>query len=224
MQRHFREIFSGPSRSMSADFSNSPNRRRELRAFFRSQRRQLPVSSQLQHARAVARHLRTSGLLWRRGCIAAYLPNHAEGELDCIPIMQALWSMNRRVVLPVVGKQRGFMALYHYQPDTRLVTNRYGIAEPESGSPNAHRLACALMLVPLVAFDEHGGRLGMGGGYYDRFLGNLPTLLRPRLVGLAHEVQRSNTLLPKDSWDIPLDDIVTEAGWQSFRADAQVSR
>ena len=73
------------------------------------------------------------------------------------------------------------------------------------------------MLLPLVAFDENGGRLGMGGGYYDRFLGSLPALLRPRLVGLAHEVQRSNAPLPKDSWDIPLDDIVTETGWQSFR-------
>jgi len=217
MQRHFREISTDPSRLMSTGFSNSPTTRRELRAHFRSQRRALPIASQLQHARAVTRHLRTSGLLWRRGAIAAYLPNHSEGELDCIPVMQALWAMKRRVVLPVVGRQRGFMELYQYQPDTRLVINRYGIAEPEPGSPNAHRLACALMLVPLVAFDEQGGRLGMGGGYYDRFLGSLPALLRPRLVGLAHEVQRSTGALPADSWDIPLDDIVTEAGWQSFR-------
>ncbi len=217
MQRHFREISIDSSRLMSTDFSNSPNTRRELRAHFRSRRRTLSIASQLQHAQAVTRHLRNSGLLWRRGCIAAYLPNHSEGELDCVPIMQALWSMNRRVVLPVVGRQRGFMELCRYQPDTRLVTNRYGIAEPEPGSPNAHRLSCALMLLPLVAFDENGGRLGMGGGYYDRFLGSLPALLRPRLVGLAHEVQRSNAPLPKDSWDIPLDDIVTETGWQSFR-------
>lgn len=217
MQRHFRETSTYPSRPMSNGRSNSPTDRHQLRRQFRALRRALPASRQRQHAHAVNRHLSRSGLLWRTGGIGAYLPNQAEGELDCIPIVQTLWSRRCPVLLPVVGKRRGFMELYQYQPSTRLVINRYGIAEPEPGSPHVDLIACSLMLVPLVAFDETGGRLGMGGGYYDRFLGSRPARLRPRLVGLAHEVQRSPTPLPKDRWDIPLDDIVTEAGWQSFR-------
>jgi 5-formyltetrahydrofolate cyclo-ligase len=123
--------------------------------------------------------------------------------------------MNRTVLLPVIGRNRGFMALYHYAPDSPLTINRYGIAEP-AVDVNRHisLLSVSLVLLPLVAFDDAGGRLGMGGGYYDRFLGALPTGLRPRLVGLAHEIQRSPVPLPADNWDIPLDDIITEAGWR----------
>jgi len=192
--------------------------RRALRAHFRARRRQLSFQDQSRHAQAVARHLQTSGLLLAKGCVAGYLADHQEGELDCLPAIQRLWSMHRTVVLPVVGKTRGFMELFVYQPDTRLVINRYGISEPEPGSPYRHRIACSLMLLPLVAFDDSGGRLGMGGGYYDRYLGALPPNLRPRLVGLAHDAQRSTSPLPRDGWDIPLDDVVTESGWQNFHA------
>jgi 5-formyltetrahydrofolate cyclo-ligase len=190
--------------------------RQTLRAHYRTRRRQLNLHEQSHHAQAVARHLQTSGLLLGKGCIAGYLANHREGELDCLPAIQRLWSMHRTVVLPVVGKTRGFMELFVYQPGTRLIINRYGISEPEPLSPHRHRIACSVMLLPLVAFDESGGRLGMGGGYYDRFLGGLPPSLRPRLVGLAHEAQRSSRPLPRDDWDIPLDDVVTESGWQNF--------
>jgi 5-formyltetrahydrofolate cyclo-ligase len=109
------------------------------------------------------------------------------------------------------------MAFYRYLPQTSLTQNRYGIVEPAPGSRYVNPRALALMLIPLVAFDSQGTRLGMGGGFYDRFLGAISPGLRPRLVGIAHEVQRSATALPVDSWDIPLNAVVTEAGWQKFR-------
>jgi 5-formyltetrahydrofolate cyclo-ligase len=196
---------------------SSDKARRELRSHFRALRQALSPHSQAQHADAVCRHLSNSGLLWRRGAIAAYLADQVQGELDCKPIIATLWSRSRVVVLPVVGRQRGIMDLYRYQPETRLIRNRYDIAEPEPGSAHVSRMSCSVMLVPLVAFDDYGTRMGMGGGYYDRFIGQLPSLLRPRLVGVAHEVQRSTTPLPRADWDVPLDDIVTESGWQSFR-------
>ena len=67
--------------------------------------------------------------------------------------------------------------------------------------------------MPLVGFDRHGGRLGMGGGFYDRtfeFVRRVPAL-SPRLIGLAHDIQRMN-LLPVQPWDIPLQGIVTDQG------------
>jgi 5-formyltetrahydrofolate cyclo-ligase len=79
-----------------------------------------------------------------------------------------------------------------------------------------------VLFLPLVAFDDHGNRLGMGAGYYDRYIGRQPAGLRPLLVGLAHETQRASADLPARSWDARLDAVVTEAGWQAFSARAKV--
>ena len=191
--------------------------RHELRRFFRRARRALAPASQTENARAVARHLQVSGLLFTRGTVAAYLPNQLDGELDTVPILQRLWSTRHTVAVPVVAPHEPAMAFYRYLPQTSLTQNRYGIVEPAPGSRYVNPRALALMLIPLVAFDSQGTRLGMGSGFYDRFLGAITPGLRPRLVGIAHEVQRSATALPVDSWDIPLNAVVTEAGWQKFR-------
>jgi 5-formyltetrahydrofolate cyclo-ligase len=213
MQRHFRETsFICPYLMNSSVTQNLD--RAELRRHFRRLRRKLSVQKRQTHAAAVTRHLSNANLLLRSGAVAAYLTNHRDGELDCMPTIRRLWRMQREVVLPVVGRTRGFMDLYHYRPGTRLVTNRYGIAEPESDRDPVKLLSVSIVLLPLVAFDDGGGRLGMGGGYYDRFLGTVPAQLRPRLIGLAHDVQYSPSPLPADDWDIALDDIVTESGWR----------
>ncbi len=191
--------------------------RRTLRRQFRLARRELPPEQQLANSERVARHLVGSTLILKRGRVGAYLPNDADGELNPIACVQRLWAMGRRVCVPVLGREHGFMDLYEFAPGTRLVRNRLGIAEPAPGSPHVNVRALTLLLVPLVAFDDRGGRLGMGGGFYDRFLSTVPAMLRPRIVGLAHEVQRSATPLPADRWDVPLDAVITEAGVEEFR-------
>jgi 5-formyltetrahydrofolate cyclo-ligase len=72
--------------------------------------------------------------------------------------------------------------------------------------------ALDLLFVPLVAFDDAGNRLGMGGGYYDRTLAYLRLRrhwYRPRVIGLAHTLQRVASL-PKNAWNVPVDAVVTE--------------
>jgi 5-formyltetrahydrofolate cyclo-ligase len=67
-----------------------------------------------------------------------------------------------------------------------------------------------LILLPLVAFDEKGNRMGMGGGFYDRSLANIQQQnQRTQLIGLAHEIQKTDQLVVQ-SWDIPLHAIATE--------------
>ena len=69
-----------------------------------------------------------------------------------------------------------------------------------------------LLFLPLVAFDTHGNRMGMGGGFYDRslaFLQQKNGLKKPVLAGLAHEIQKVEQLLTQN-WDIPLDFVITE--------------
>lgn len=96
---------------------------------------------------------------------------------------------------------------------TRLRPNRHGIAEPELRT--ADRIPIRqldLMLVPLVAFDDRGWRVGSGAGFYDRALHHLRAprqWRRPRLIGVGYELQRVARIEPQP-WDVPLDGIVTE--------------
>ena len=80
--------------------------RHELRRFFRRARRALAPARQTDNARAVARHLQVSGLLFTRGAVAAYLPHQLDGELDTVPILQRLWSTQHTVAVPVVPTSR----------------------------------------------------------------------------------------------------------------------
>ena len=189
--------------------------RRRLRRSFRSKRRRIPPGEQAAHAEAVARHFFTSGLFMRSRTLGSYFSNDADGELSTAPVMARLLETRKRLALPVVGRH-GTMRFYRFRRGTPLIANRFGIFEPAPGARYVSPLAVDVLLVPLVAFDGNGVRLGMGAGYYDRFLGRIPPVMRPRLVGLAHEVQRSPEALPRAAWDVPLDGVLTEAGWQTF--------
>lgn len=204
---------------------STPTDNRRLRGHFRRQRRALDPGTQAAHAEAAARAVINAGLLLRIDACGAYFTHPDDGELDTLPLLSRLWATGKTVGCPVVADDGG-MDFYRVQPATRLVINRYGIPEPRTrgrgaGSYlNPRRLR--VLFVPLVAFDDAGGRLGMGAGYYDRFLGRLAPAHRPLVVGLAHEVQRSPAPLPRRPWDVPLDAVATEAGWQAFRPGAKV--
>ena len=145
--------------------------------------------------------------------IAAYLPN--DGEIDPQPLLELAWRLGKRVYLPILqpantGKLL-FMEHWAKQP---LAKNRYGIPEPlcqEDGRCKSWTID--LVLTPLVGFDEKGNRMGMGGGFYDRtfaFIRTATSPRRPKMVGVAHECQKVDSLA-NESWDIPMDMIVTES-------------
>ena len=150
--------------------------------------------------------------------IALYLP--ADGEVDTAGIIGRCWTEGKRVYLPVlIPYLDNKLWFARYRPDTRLVSNRFGIPEPEA----VHRqrikpLALDLVLTPLVGFDHKGNRLGMGGGYYDRsfaFLLRRQSWKKPRLVGLAYDFQQMEKL-PAKSWDVSLSAVATDTHWHSF--------
>src|SRR5690606_19024564 len=145
----------------------------------------------------------------RARTIAAYLA--ASGEIPLDSVIEHAWMSGKCVFLP---RLRGAHLEFHrYTPDTRMQDNRFGIAEPEI---RAHSRAPTrfldIVLVPLVAFDTAGTRLGMGGGFYDRtfaFLRNRRCWRRPLLIGVGHEFQCLSTL-PPAPWDVPLHAAVTD--------------
>lgn len=202
-----------------------PAENRQLRRDFRELRRLLDPGAQAAHAEAVARAVVNARLLLRSNGCGLYFTQPQDGELDTLPLLSRLWSAGKTVACPVVTDD-GSMDFYQVRPATRLVLNRYGIPEPRTRGAEAGRYLnprrLSVVFLPLVAFDDSGGRLGMGAGYYDRYLGGIPGAFRPLTVGLAHEVQRSSAPLPRQPWDIPLDAVATEAGWQAFSLRAKV--
>jgi len=98
-----------------------------------------------------------------------------------------------------------------YSANNLNTLNRYGIEEPNASDSPWPANAFDVMLIPLVAFDRNGTRIGMGAGYYDRAMQALAhqTSTKPYLVGLAHHFQEVSSL-KRESWDVPLDAILTD--------------
>ncbi|QYE33998.1 5-formyltetrahydrofolate cyclo-ligase [Polymorphobacter sp. PAMC 29334] len=101
---------------------------------------------------------------------------------------------------------------FHYAGAASLVPGALGIPEPAADAPVA---VPTIILVPLIAVDARGHRLGQGGGYYDRTLALLRGSGQVFAIGVAWDVQRVEEL-PADAWDAPLDTLATPSGWHSF--------
>ena len=147
--------------------------------------------------------------------IALYLST--DGELNTAPLIDALWQKNKSIYIPVLHPfSPGHLLFLHYQKSSKMVKNKYGIAEPKLDQRHiipAHQLD--LICTPLVAFDDQCQRLGMGGGYYDRTLAPwFKTGVGAKPIGLAHDCQQIDQI-PTAAWDIPLPMIVTPSKvWQ----------
>ncbi len=112
------------------------------------------------------------------------------------------------IVIPYIDKIAGVMKHVQLASDIRIEKNRWGIPEPVAPRRFIHPKEIDMVIVPLLAFDLAGSRLGYGGGYYDRFL----KMLRPGVpkIGIGFEISRSFDLLPVEAWDVKLDGVVTE--------------
>lgn len=187
--------------------------RREIRTHIRQQRRALTSLQQRQAAELAAGKASGFPPVHQAKKIALFIS--FDGELDTHPLITQLWLQQKEVYLPALHPfSQGQLLFIRYQPTTRLTLNRLHIPEPPLDI--RHTIALSeldVLMVPLVAFDVQGQRLGMGGGFYDRTLQNwqqhgfLP-------VGLAHDCQQVEAL-PVAKWDIPLPAVITPSKiWQ----------
>lgn len=185
---------------------------RQLRRTCRRARRALSEQDQYRHSRDFTQLAQTQRSILQARRIAAYIA--ADGELDPAPLVTLLQQRGKQVFLPVLRPHPRFKLWFlRYPIDSPLTANRYGIPEPELRQRHiAMPWSLQLLLVPLVAFDAQCNRMGMGAGYYDRslaYLRNRRHWRHPRLVGIAHECQRVDSL-PQREWDVPLDMVITE--------------
>jgi len=144
--------------------------------------------------------------------VSAFWP--MPGELDLRPLLEALHARGCVCALPVVVGRNMPLVFRRWEPGAALITSRFGIAEP---SPDSPALRPQHALVPLLAFDDEGYRLGYGGGFYDRSLAMLRADGTGPLtaVGVGLEAQRRPTL-PREPFDEPLDWLVTEEAVTQF--------
>lgn len=191
------------------------NTKQQLRQQMRQRRRNLTARQQAHASLQLCEHIAASRLFRNSQRIAFYLSN--DGEPDLQPLINHAWQERKDCFLPVVGQRNGHRLWFlPYTPATPLYPNRFGIPEP-AHHPGERRFkahALDLVLLPLVAFDAAGHRLGMGGGFYDRTLAFLRWRRhwhKPRLLGTAYAFQEV-AALPVDAWDVPLTAIATESG------------
>ena len=135
-------------------------------------------------------------------------------ELDTAPLVDALLRMGREVFLPAITAQSKLKFL-RVDATSAIRRGRHGIAKPAGGA-SIRWSELDLIVVPLLAFDMHGRRLGSGAGYYDRLLARPRPFRRPLVVGYAYALQE-HAQLPEDPWDRRLDAIVTERGVTWFQ-------
>ena len=185
----------------------APNDKKQIRQAMRVRRRALDPVARRRAARDLAARLARLGLYGSQGRVAFYFA--CDGEIDLAPAMSGARAAGVRCMAPVVPRP-GRRVLRFAEIGPRLRPNRFGIPEPcvpPAVAYPAAELDC--ILVPLVAFDGRGNRLGMGGGFYDATLAARRRFTRPAVIGVAHECQRMERI-ETDPWDVPIDRIVTD--------------
>jgi len=185
----------------------------QLRILYRNRRRGIETGQREDWDRRICDGLLNLPILRPGFRISAFWP--FDGEPDLRPALRTLHEQGHSVFLPLIPRQAGAsLEMHRWEPDSELASGELGILEPAArdATPPGD---LDLVLVPLVAWDPQGHRLGMGAGYYDRYLGSVMGQSRPVRAGVAYSVQRSDSL-PTDDWDVPLHSILTEAGWTRF--------
>lgn len=186
-----------------------PPSKEELRQQARVRRAQLKAAAP-DAGRRVAENFLAKIPLRKNSVIAGYIAAH--DELDPAESIASLRGRGHKLALPRVAAKGVPLAFHLWREDASPVKGAYGLFE---AAPDWPLIKPDVLLVPLLAFDEEGYRLGYGGGYYDRSLLALRKTGPLLAVGLAYDGQRV-AHIPSDATDEKLDWAVTEKAARKF--------
>lgn len=195
----------------------------QLRRSLRRRRRQITHFQQRKAARWI-KH-RVADLSEWQGArrVALYLAS--DGEIDPSLLMRLAWHQHKQVFLPVLHPfKAGRMLFMPVSSSTTFRRNRWGIREPRLKlSACIPATMLDLVLLPLVAFDREGRRMGMGKGFYDRaFALRQSGRKKPVLIGLGHSCQEvASGEIIEAAWDVRLDKLVTPVESLRFTHDRE---
>ena len=174
----------------------------EFRRSLLSTRRSLSPQEWKEKSDRLCTHLQTSPLFTQAQTILAYFSFRQEPDLS------PLWSDRHQWGFPrCVGRS---LSWHLWTPNAPLQTGAYGILEPHPDAPTLQPSQVDLILVPAVACDVRGYRLGYGGGFYDRLL-SLPEWASKPAIGIIFEFAYVQNL-PIEEWDRPLHAVCSEMG------------
>jgi 5-formyltetrahydrofolate cyclo-ligase len=176
-------------------------RNRKLRAALTPQQLELA-------AQALAKKIIALDAYRKAQHVAAYFA--VNGEIGLDPLMDHALAAGKKLYLPNLDQEALRFSPYFREQKMRI--NKFRLPEPDVDDDEM--LAPAqidLVLAPLVVFDAERNRIGMGGGFYDRSFAMRkdPAIDRPVLIGVAHELQKVEQILP-EAWDVKLDMVVTD--------------
>jgi 5-formyltetrahydrofolate cyclo-ligase len=194
-------------------------RRRELRQRLAERRRALTPPQRMAAAQGLRRSLEHLPEYHTDLRVAGYWA--CDGELPLNLVIPPLATRGQQFLLPLIG-QDNLLRFAPWAAGDAVQPNRFGIPEPVTPREWFAPFQLDLVMVPLLAFDRRGNRLGYGGGYYDRSFAFLKDQLRPTeplLVGIAYDFQELSDIVP-ESWDVTLDFIATDHELIDCRADA----
>ncbi len=195
---------------MEPDNRASPNistdvttQKRELRRTCRQARKALGEATRQQASRSICGLIESWPVFQRSAVILTYMPIPSEVDLTALLARQP----HKRWVLPRIIPEEDHRMVFHPYAPKRLVRHPFGMAEPAPDLPVIPPGEVELALVPGVAFDRMGWRLGYGGGYFDRFLCEFTGVS----IGVTFQALLLDQL-PHGEHDVPVGWIVTEAG------------
>lgn len=185
-----------------ADWSSS---KKGLRTFFLDVRKGLSENEVEKKSSDIINRVLQSAVFSQAGTIHTYVAIKDKNEVDTIPIIKECFVRKKTVAVPkIVGD--GLMEHVMLSSLDDFERNSWGVPEPGSGHPIPVK-EIDLVIVPMVAGDRFKNRLGYGKGFYDRFLLNCSAVK----MGLLFDCQLHDKKLPVESYDIPLDILITES-------------
>lgn len=187
-----------------------------LRKQLRQQRRAVTHNQQQQAQQAVLQRLIRLPKFQYAKKVGVYLD--AFGEIHTQRIIEYCFVQGKQVYLPMIcnmNQQLVWVEISRHQYiNKRFSHHPLGMKEPMA-SRGKHVSHLDLLIMPLLACDKYGTRIGMGGGYYDRTLASAPQ--RPYRLGIAHDFQLIHANLPRKNWDQPLDALLTPECFLQFK-------
>ena len=181
--------------------------KRELRKRMRGLRVTTPASKIEARSAAVRASLRALPAVVAAESVALFWPIEARHELDLRPLAKELRQLGKRIAYPSLTEEPGGMTFRFVDDDATLEERGHGFAEPSEDAPLAHPGELAVIVVPALALDARGARLGYGAGYYDRTLARFCPPARS--VGVCFSFQLLGEI-PTTSHDVPVDVVVTD--------------
>lgn len=176
--------------------------KQELRQFIRAQKRQYTAAQLTALSEKICNRVLASAWWQEAGTLLLYYP--LADEVDVRPMIKEAYESGRKILLPVVKGEE--LELHLYEGESSLSEGAFGIMEPTGHLfPEELYPQIQLAIVPGMAFDRSGHRLGRGKGYYDRLL---PKLVKTKFVGICFPFQLLEEV-PADAHDVPVKEVIS---------------